>query len=100
MSNEKSTSGMPSARQIARLLKKINLHDHDIIMLKSGKFDEQDIMEMLRKGVESLGLKKVFVIVTDDFDDLKVLNQQEMNNLGWYNISQINRVTDRMPKRG
>ena len=84
-----------SVRQITRLLKKISLHDGDIVVVKQSKFNEKDILEMLGKGVERLGLQSVFVIMVEDDMDIETLNRQEMKNHGWYHISEINKLTDR-----
>lgn len=86
----------PSRRQMSRLLKKITLKEGDIVLVKRSKFNDAEILDALRKGVESLGISKVFAIIVDDFEDIKTINQQEMNAYGWYNIEQINKVTRRI----
>jgi hypothetical protein len=87
-----------SSRQMAKLLKRITLHDNDIVLVKQSRFNEDEVMDVLRRGVERLGLGMVYVVIVEDFDDIKVLNHQEMNAHGWYHASQINKVTDRMRK--
>jgi hypothetical protein len=86
---------MLSARQMARLLKKISLRDGDIVLVKQSKFDERELAEALRRGVEKLNIEGIYVIMVSDFDDIKTLNRQEMNNLGWWHIDQINKVVKR-----
>ena len=87
-----------SCRQMARLLKKLCIHNGDIVLVKKSKFDENDIYEAMKKGVEYAKLDTVLLVLVDDFDDLEVLNHQEMNSKGWYHVSQINRLTDRIKK--
>ena len=89
---------MLSARQMARLLKKISLHDSDVVLVKQSKFNEDEVLEVLKKGVERLNLGTVYVVMVQDFEDLKVLNHQEMNAHGWYHTSQINKFTDKIRK--
>lgn len=84
-----------SVRQMARLLKKISLHDGDIVLVKQSKFDEKELAEALRRGVERLDIGGIYVIMVSDFDDIKTLNRQEMNNLGWWHVDQINKVVNR-----
>ncbi len=85
-----------SRRQLSRLLKRISLKDNDIILVRRSKFAEDDVMEMLKMGVEQLGFNYIFVIFVEDFDDIKVLNKQDMNARGWYHVDQINKVTGRI----
>jgi len=90
---------MLSVRQMSRLLKKISLHDSDVVLVKQSKFNEDEVLEVLKKGVERLNLGTVYVVMVQDFEDLKVLNKQEMASHGWYHINEINKFTDKMRKR-
>lgn len=88
---------MLSVRQMARLLKKLPIRDGDIVLVKQSKFNEKEVMEALRRGVERLDIGGIYVIMVSNFDDIKTLNRQEMANHGWYHISDINKLTDRIP---
>ena len=94
-----TTATALSSRQMARLLKKVSLHDSDIVLVKQSKFNEDEVLEVLRKGVERLNIGTVYVVMVEDFNDIKVLNHQEMNSHGWWHVSQINKVTDRIGNR-
>lgn len=85
-----------SARQIARLLKKISLHENDILLIRRDKFSEQEILEQIKKGVEHLNLKRVLAILVDDHEDIRALNQQQMNSNGWYSADQINKFSNKI----
>lgn len=87
-----------SVRQMARLLKKISLRDNDVILVRSDKFDPQEILEALKKGIERINLTRVIVVMVEDFGDIESLNKQQMNSHGWYHVSQINRLTDRIQR--
>lgn len=93
-------SDMLSSRQMARLLRKLPIHDGDVVLVKHSKFNEKDVMEGLRRAVETLDIGGIYVIMVDDFEDIKTFNRQEMNSHGWYHISQINRLTDRIHNHG
>jgi hypothetical protein len=81
-----------SVRQMSRLLKRIELHENDVLLVKESKFKTEDVLEALRRGVEQLGIGTVYVIVVKDFEDIRSFNQQEMNAHGWYHVSQINKI--------
>lgn len=88
-----------SVRQMARLLKKISLRDNDIILVKNDKFEPQEILDALKRGIERINLTRVIVVMVEDFNDITTLNRQQMNSHGWYHVSQINRLTDKV-RRG
>ena len=83
---------------MARLLKKISLHDGDILLIRKDKFSEQEIMFQIKRGVENLNVKHVLAIVVDEHEDIRALNHQEMNKNGWYHIDQLNRLTSGIRK--
>ena len=81
-----------SVRQMSRLLKRIELHDNDVLLVKESKFQTEEVLEAIRRGVERLGLETVYVMVVKDFEDIRSFNRQEMNTHGWYHVSQINKI--------
>lgn len=85
-----------SVRQMSRLLKKISLHEGDILLIREGKFSQEELLMQIKRGVEHLNLKRVLAVVVDEFEDIKSLNRQEMNKNGWYHIDQINKVTNKI----
>lgn len=89
----KSTSAQISSRQMARLLKKLSLKEDDILLIRRDKFSEDEVLSQIRKGVERLSLKRVLAILVDEFEDIRALNRQEMNNHGWYHADQINKFS-------
>jgi len=91
-----NTNTYLSVRQMARLLKKISLHEDDILLIRKDKFGQEELLMQIKRGVEHLNLKRVLAIVVDEFEDIKSLNRQEMNKNGWYHIDQINKVTNRI----
>lgn len=85
-----------SVRQMARLLKKISLQDNDVVLVKAGKFDIDEVLQALKKGMEKSKLMRITVIMVEDFDDISKLNRQQMNSKGWYHTDQINKLTERI----
>lgn len=96
MNKSNNTNTYLSVRQMARLLKKISLHEDDILLIRKDKFGQEELLMQIKRGVEHLNLKRVLAIVVDEFEDIKSLNRQEMNKNGWYHIDQINKVTNRI----
>lgn len=81
-----------SCRQMARLLKKMKIGNGDILAIRfqSPEANVQTI-DLITKGLEQINVSAL-VIVVNDFDDLTVLNETEMNKRGWYHLSSISRV--------
>lgn len=79
-----------SVRQIARLLKKIHIEDGDIIALRhrSANANIQTI-ESLTVALDRIGLSRVLVVVVDDFDDMRALDEREMNKRGWFRLDKL-----------
>ena len=89
-----------SSRQMARPLKKFKINDGDILAVKfKSPNANQTAIEAVIAALDKMGLKDVLVIVVDDFNDLSVLNETEMNKQGWYKLSSLAKFT-RIPKGG
>lgn len=70
------------AKQIA---KKLQLKDGDIILLKSGSVAAQKgNMDLLSGILGYTDRPNCVLIVVDEFDDLSILDEAQMNELGWY----------------
>lgn len=87
-----------SVRQMSRLLKKLNIKSGDILVLKhQSESANADAIDTIVKALTHLRVDAL-VIVVDDFNDLSVLNETEMNKRGWYKLSSIAKVM-RLPER-
>jgi len=87
-----------SARQMARLIKKFHVNNGDIIAIKhQSENANRTAMDFIANALEKMGVQAL-VVVVNDFDDLTVLNEQEMNKRGWYKMSSIAKVM-RLPER-
>lgn len=81
-----------SIRQLARLLKKFHVEDGDIIALRNRSTNANyETIEQLSKALGRIDRHHVLVIVVDDFDDMQVLNETEMNKRGWFRLEQISK---------
>ncbi len=77
---------------MAKLLKNFSVHNGDILALKhqSGIANENAIKQIIA-AFEQIKVNAM-VVVVKDFDDLKVLNELEMNKRGWYRLETLSRI--------
>lgn len=78
-------------RQINKIVKRLRLSENCVICVKSGTpLAKQDAIDGISKAIsENVKVKGIVLIVVDDLDDLSVLNQDEMNEHGWYSTTQL-----------
>jgi hypothetical protein len=88
----------PTVREVMKAFRKVHLHSGDVILLKKGSnlANEQDIDRMIKAG-EEMGLDKVLIVVVDDFDDVKHLNENSMAEYGWFRIETIRKLIHSKP---
>jgi len=83
---------------MAKLLKKYRVSNGDIIAIKhQSENANRAAMDFIANALEKMGVQAL-VVVVNDFDDLTVLNEQEMARRGWYKMSSIAKVM-RLPER-
>ena len=81
-----------SVRQMAKLLKRFSVHSGDILALKhQSENANSEAINRIVAAFEKIGINAM-VIVVKDFDDLKVLNETEMNKRGWYRLEKLSRI--------
>jgi len=69
------------------------MSDNTMLLIKEGSpIAELDIIASLRKMIEELGYKGCSIFVVRKFEDIAVFSEREMNELGWYKMSQLQRV--------
>ncbi len=73
-----------AARDIAR---RLEVNDGDVVLLKmtggGNNFDGRTF-EALRNAMYHTDRKRCVVIAVGDLSDIDVLNEDDMNDLGWY----------------
>ena len=76
-----------SFRQLNKIIRKLELKDNSIVLVKAGtalaKID--NINELVKAGGR-LDVKDILIVVVDDFDDLTVLDEQQMHKHGWWHV--------------
>jgi hypothetical protein len=81
-----------SARQMSRILKHYSMKSGDIIALKHQSENANPVaIDAITKALTQMNIDAL-VIVVDDFEDLSVLNETEMNKQGWYNLRSLAKI--------
>lgn len=90
---------LASIRNIARTMRKMHIANGDVILVKMGtNFAKKEHIEDFVKAGGKMGLDKVVIMVVDELDDIRKLDEKEMNKYGWYKMdSLVNRVIKDKP---
>lgn len=72
-------------RTIAReMLRRVKVQDGDVVVLRRGEPGETlRVFNALRHALSATDRKRCIVIVTDELEDVKILNKREMLSYGW-----------------
>ncbi len=83
---------------MSRLLKKLSIKNGDILALKHQSENANKFaIDHIVAAFEQLKIDAL-VVVVDNFDDLTVLNEQEMNKRGWFHLDKIAKLIKIPPK--
>lgn len=79
--------------KLGKIVRKMHLSDNCVLVIKSGtELAKMQSLEELQQILAQTELKNIIVVVADDFDDLAVLQEVEMNKRGWYHMRTLRRV--------
>src|SRR3990167_5285462 len=88
-----------SFRQAQKLLRKLDCHTGDVLLIKQGTaLATVEAIDAFIHACERLQLT-IMVAVVERFDDLTVLNEAEMNKHGWYKIEALQGKIVRTPEK-
>ena len=100
MTNSKNTNNHKrrtgDRAKIIQALRSVKISDGEIILVKSQTMlSKENNLQDLSWALRERDLKKCIAIIVDDFDDLSVLTEDKMNELGWYRKDEtIETVSD------
>jgi len=78
-----------SLRRAGKFLKKCKLGDGDMLLIKSdSELAKEQNLRVLFEAIERIG-KLCMLIVVDDFDDVRTMNETDMNKLGWFRLKHV-----------
>jgi hypothetical protein len=83
---------------MSRLLKRLSIKNGDILALKhQSENANQEAIDLIVKALTRLKIDAL-VIVVDDFEDLSILNETEMNKRGWFKLKSLAKIM-RLPEK-
>ena len=82
-----------SRRLLRNHLRKIKINNGDVLAVKTGTaVAKENILIALAEALGKVGKQDVIVVVVDSFTDLSVLDEKEMNGLGWYRVNTLKKM--------
>ncbi len=91
--DEKPQLPLVSRKAIQKHLQKIHIANGDVLAVKAGTFTaKQEVLSGIVDALGRLGKKDIILIVVDDFTDLSVFSETEMNKHGWYHLPQLQKL--------
>lgn len=89
-----------SNKKVAQLVRKLRIEPNSVVLLKGGTFmARKDVIDAMDQAFKQAKIDKVVLVVVENFDDLSVLDEKEMNVRGWYRRERIERVFQRGKRR-
>jgi hypothetical protein len=77
---------------MSRILKRLNINSGDILAIKyQSENANRNAIDAITKALTHLGID-VLVIVVNDFNDLSVLNETEMQKRGWFKLKSLAKI--------
>ena len=78
------------SRKLTSIVHKLKLEDANVLLVKRGSsLANMNNLHQLSNTIGSMGFtQQILLVVVDDFSDLSILNEAEMNKLGWQRISE------------
>ena len=83
-----------SVRQAAKVMRKFRIEDGDVILVKNDTdLANEENMNALISGLKIIGHSHTIILVVDEFDNIKTVDETHMNEFGWYRIETLkNRI--------
>lgn len=79
-----ATKNKTTRDELRRIVRLLDVHDGQVLAIKRGtSLANMDSITALSKAFASTKRGDVIIIVVDEFDDLMVLSEQQMNQAGW-----------------
>lgn len=84
--------------KLGSIVNHLRLDNYSLILVKrdSEIAKDRQTFEEFGKAIERTGLTGIVCIMVDDlYGDLKAINEQTMNDLGWYKIDHLVRLMNK-----
>lgn len=82
-----------SRKQLQKHIQKLTLREGDVILIKeSSPTARREVIQGIVDALGKVGKRNIILVVVDDFDDLSILNEQEMAKHGWYRVPALQKL--------
>lgn len=79
-----------SLRMLNKVIKRLKLMPNTVLVIEKGcALDAPEILNGLALAIERTNVENVIIVTTGDLDDIKALQEPEMNRLGWWRIETL-----------
>jgi hypothetical protein len=79
-----------SVRKLNKFIKRLNITDKSVVVIKQGTdMAQHGNLNALAQTVGDAGFEGVVVVIAEELDDIKVLNEKAMNEHGWVKTSSV-----------
>lgn len=80
--------------QAGRMFRKLRIEPQSIIAFSQGTITEKGVDD-LAAAINEMGVKGVIILVVEDVNQMRALNETEMNKLGWFHIDSLKNIVAR-----
>jgi hypothetical protein len=82
--------------KLGNVVRKLRLYDRCIVLVKEGTdMAKIENINAITAAIEQTTLKEVLILVVGDLEDVKVLNETELNRAGWFRADALRRIIKR-----
>lgn len=85
--------------KLGKMAHKLRLSSDSMILLRQGTAvaDPKTINELVAT-IEKTDLSNIILLVVDDFDDIRIMDERQMNAHGWFRVDTLRHITKIEPK--
>jgi hypothetical protein len=82
-----------NVKEMKQFIRKFRISSDTVILVRQGcALADKMTLNSFEQVVKEMGLKNVLVIVVEALDDVTVLQHLDMNRLGWYRMTDVQRL--------
>lgn len=76
--------------KLGKMAHKLRLCSDSIILLKRGtEIAQKDTIDSLVDSIQHTNLSNIILIVVEDFDDIRIMDEKQMNVRGWFRLETL-----------
>jgi hypothetical protein len=79
--------------KLGKMVQKLRLSSDSLILLKEGtEIAQPEAINNLVGNIEKTDLSNVILMVVADFDDIRVMDERQMNEHGWFRAPALRKL--------